>query len=136
MLSAVSLRELQLRRENTRSVCENRGAYAGSAAISQSESWPSATDLGAADQDFVRDSGCPTIRKIVPATSTPPITHAMSRIMALSFAVRDPSRSRAKRSAFKAKLNVGLRRSQNDEAATSYRGLSQNTGARERLLET
>src|SRR6516165_12119174 len=77
MLSAVSLRELQLRRENTRSVCENRGAYAGSAAISQSESWPSATDLGAADQDFVRDSGCPTIRKIVPATSTPPITHAM-----------------------------------------------------------
>src|SRR5262249_35465348 len=49
--------------------------------------------------------------------TAPPIMHAMSRFMALSFAV-DTSRSRAKRSTFKAKLNVGLRQSQTGEVAT------------------
>src|SRR5215467_10043234 len=47
----------------------------------------------------------------------PPIIHPMSRFMVLSFAVHTSS-SRAKRSTFKAKLNVGLRQSQIGEAAT------------------
>src|SRR5262249_32149265 len=47
----------------------------------------------------------------------PPIIHAMSRFMALSFAVHR-SRSGAKRSPFKAKLNVALRQSQIGEVAT------------------
>src|SRR5262249_15875348 len=48
----------------------------------------------------------------------PPIIHAMSRFMALSFAVHR-SRSGAKRSPFKAKLNVSLRQSQIGEVASS-----------------
>src|SRR5262245_30496371 len=48
----------------------------------------------------------------------PPIIHAMSRFMALSFAVHR-SRSGAKRSPFKAKLKVGLRQSQIGEVASS-----------------
>src|SRR5215469_11882450 len=56
----------------------------------------------------------------------------MSRFMALAFAVHT-SRGRAKRSTFKAKLNVDLRRSQNGEAATSYRALLQNPSAREKF---
>jgi len=54
MLSAVSLRELQLRRENTRSVCENRCAHAGPAGdISIHFFAQTQLDLRAADQDFV-----------------------------------------------------------------------------------
>src|SRR5215475_15077075 len=48
----------------------------------------------------------------------PPIIHAMSRYMALSFAIHR-SRSGAKRSPFKAKLIVSLRQSQIGEVATS-----------------
>src|SRR5215469_3228120 len=51
------------------------------------------------------------IRPTLPASNATPITRAMSRFMSLSFVVHGPSTGGAKRPAFKAKLNAGLRRS-------------------------
>src|SRR5262249_35586236 len=62
------------------------------------------------------------IRPTLPASNAPRITHAMSRIMSLSFVVHGPSRNGAKRSPFKAKLNGDLGRSQVGDVASSYRG--------------
>jgi hypothetical protein len=61
------------------------------------------------------------VRPTLPASNATPITHAMSRFMSLSFVVHEPSTGRAKRPAFKAKLNAGLHRSHIGEIALSYR---------------
>src|SRR5262249_34538304 len=76
------------------------------------------------------------VRPTLPASNATPITHAMSRFMSVSFVVHEPSTGRAKRPAFKAKLNAGLRRSHIGEIAPSYRACRCATAAPQPLAHS
>src|SRR5215813_5632908 len=76
------------------------------------------------------------IRLTLPASNAPRITHPMSRIISLSFVIRGPSTGGAKRPAFKAKLNAGLRRSHIGEIALSYRAWWRSTAALDGLVHS